>query len=238
MLEEKVTISLEEFIKFLLRKWKIVLTIIVINILLFVGGAKLFGNEINVPHSEEYLRYEKELEWHKSYLEESILMNLDPTCIYNRTLFVRNISDIDLLKDYVVSTSIWNELQTERSTTYISELLTWEVATDTKSVIIKLRHATSEECLEWIEYLRNKIMQFDAEVEVIVGEEQITTDEKLQEEHLRWYSRIDYVSSLLLNAQAGYTLKVHPVAAMLTGVLSGTIVAAFIVLVNYIIKRK
>lgn len=238
MLEEKITVSLDEFLKFLFGKWKIVLTIIIINILLFSGSAKVFGNEISVPHSEEYLHYEKELEWHKSYLKESILMNLDPTCIYNRTLFVRNISDMDLLKDYVVSAAIWEDLQTERVTTYISELITWDMASDSETVMIRLRHATSEECLEWIEYLKSKILQFDSSLELIIGEEQITIDENLQEEQLRWYSRIDYVSSLLLNAQAGYTLKVHPMAAVLTGALSGSLLSVFLVLVIYFVKRK
>lgn len=233
MLEEKVTISLEEFLSYLIKKWKMILAIVIVSIVLFAGGAKAFGNEITVPHSEEYLHYEQELAWHKSYLEDSILMNLDPTCIFNRTLYLRNISDMDLLKDYVKSLKIWDELETDRKTTYISELVTWGSGAEKETVAIRLRHATSEECLEWMEYLKSKILKFDSNVEAIIGEEEITIDEHLQEEQLRWYSRIDYVSSLLLNSQAGYTIKVHPLAAMLVGAITGMVLSLFTGLILY-----
>ena len=238
MSEDKVTISLEEFCGYLIKKWKMVLVIVIVSIVLFAGGAKAFGNEITVPHSEEYLHYEQELAWHESYLEESILMNLDPTCIFNRSLYLRNISDAELLRDYIVSVKIWDELETERSKTYISELLVWGMDAETKTATVRLRHGTSEECLEWIEYLKEKIVEFDPNIEVIIGEEEITKDEELQEEHLRWYSRIDYVNSLLLDSQAGYTIKVHPVAAILTGAIAGMILSLFTGLILYYKRKK
>ena len=169
MLEERVTVSLEEFLIYLVKKWKMVLAIVIVSVGLFAGGAKMIGNEITVPHSEEYLRYEKELAWHKSYLEDSILMNLDPTCIFNRTLYLRNISDTELLKDYIVSVGIWDELETERATTYISELITWKMNNETQTATVTLQHATPEECLEWVEYLEDKILEFDSNIETIVG---------------------------------------------------------------------
>lgn len=237
MPEERITISLEEFLKYMIKKWKMAGVIIVVCALLFAGGAKLAGEEITVPHSEEYLRYEQELAWHESYLEESILMNLDPTCIYQRTLFIRNISDIELLENYAVSSEIWEELETERSKTYISELVSWN-ENESGTVELILRHATSEECLETAEYLKEKLVAKDPAAEITIGAEKVVTDEELQEEHLRWYSRINYMNSLLLDAQAGYTIKVNFMAAVITGILAGGVLTIFVDLILFMIQRK
>ena len=91
-----MTISLEEFIKYLLKKWKMMVSVMLIVTAIFTGATFFVGNEISVPHSEEYLYYEQEVEYLKSYMEKSILMNLDPTCIYERTLFIKNIFSMDV----------------------------------------------------------------------------------------------------------------------------------------------
>ena len=119
MLEERMTISLEEFIKYMIKRWKMVIGLIIIAAACFTAGAVFLGEEISVPHSEEYLHYEQELEWHESYLEESILMNLDPLSIHERTLLLRNISDNELLRNYALSSEIWEEYDTEKSKKYI-----------------------------------------------------------------------------------------------------------------------
>ena len=151
-----MTINLEEFLQFYLKKWKVVGSIIGISIVLFVAAAFFVGDEIVVPHSEEYLKYEQELEWHESYLEESILMNLNPTCIYQRSIFIKSSSDMDLLKDYVMSAEIWTNYKTDWSKKYISELLRWN-QTENENVEIVLRHASSEECEDTAEYLKKNI---------------------------------------------------------------------------------
>lgn len=237
MLDKKMTINLEEFLQFYLKKWKVVGSIIGISIVLFVAAAFFVGDEIVVPHSEEYLKYEQELEWHESYLEESILMNLNPTCIYQRSIFIKSSSDMDLLKDYVMSAEIWTNYKTDWSKKYISELLRWN-QTENENVEIVLRHASSEECEDTAEYLKKNILAYDEMADVIVGSEKIVTDENLQEEHLRWYSRIDYVNTLLLDAQAGYTIKVNKIAAALVGGLAGTMISIGVVCGLLVNKRR
>ena len=111
---ENITVNLEEYLKFYIKKLKINGIIIIAFIIAFSASTKLFGNVISVPHSEEYLHYEKELEWHKDYLDKSILMNLNPTEIYTRTLFLENVSNQQLMHDYITSLSIWEGLITER----------------------------------------------------------------------------------------------------------------------------
>ena len=216
-----MTVNLEEFIKYLIKKWKMVCVITVLVTVCFAAGAMFLGEEITVPHSEEYLHYEQELEWHESYLEESILMNLDPLSIYERTLLLRNISDYEVLKNYAVSSEIWEEYETARSKKYISELVQWIETEDSNTIELQLRHATEEECLSAAEYLQKKLQAKDLSVEIIIGAEKIVVDEKLQEEHLRWYDRIYYVNSLLLDSQAGYTISVNKPIAVITGVLTG-----------------
>ena len=55
-----MTVSFEEFVNYFIKKWKVVALIVFGCVALFVGAAKLMGEEISVPHSEEYLYYEQE----------------------------------------------------------------------------------------------------------------------------------------------------------------------------------
>lgn len=233
-----MTISLEEFIKYLLKKWKMMISVILIVTAVFTGSTFFVGNEISVPHSEEYLYYEQEVEYLKSYMEKSILMNLDPTCIYERTLFVRNIADKAILKDYVDSSEIWQKFETERAKTYIWQLVNWKETDTADAVEIKIRHATSEECMECAEYLKLELGKKDASAEIIIGAETVSVDEELAKEHLRWYDRIEYAESLLLNAQAGYTIEINKMAAVIVGAFAGCVAAIMAALILYIRQEK
>lgn len=234
----RMTISLDEFVQYLLKKWKVIVAIVGVCAVLFTGTAKMLGGEISVPHSEEYLHYEQELAWHVSYFEESVLMNTDPTKIHQRSIFLRNIKDREVMKAYVTSLEIWDDFDTKWKKTYFTELVNWNELENSETIEIVLRHATEEECLYAANYLEEKIIIRDEEAEVIISEEKVIMDDKLQEEHLRWYSRIDYVESLLLEAQAGYTLRVSVFAAIIVGTLVGLASAVFGLLIAYMIKGK
>ena len=232
-----MTISLEEFVKYLLKKWKMMVSVILIFAAIFIGATFFVGNEISVSHSEEYLYYEQEVEYLKSYMEKSILMNLDPTCIYERTLFIKNISDKESLRNYVNSSEIWQDFETERSRSYIWQLISWNES-ESGEVELRIKHATSEECMECVEYLKESIHKMDSSVEIIIGAESISVDEELAKEHLRWYDRIEYAESLLLNSQAGYTITINKMAAAIVGVLAGCVAAVMTAVVLYIRQEK
>ena len=236
MPDKRMTISLEDYIKHLLKKWKLYVVVVAGVTACFAVGSIMLGNEISVPHSEEYLHYEQILEWHESYLEESILMNLDSLSIHQRTLYLENISNPVLLKDYSLSSEIWEDYETEKSKKYISELIEWEE--NGENAEITLRHATEEECTLTAAYLEEKLLEKDENLKVIIGAEKVVTDEKLQEEQLRWYSRIDYVNSLLLDSQAGYTIRVSIPAAVLTGVFMGSLICMFAGLISFVVKKE
>ena len=50
---DRMTISLEEFLQYLLKKWKLISCVLVICAVLFGVTAVMLGEEIYVPHSEE-----------------------------------------------------------------------------------------------------------------------------------------------------------------------------------------
>lgn len=235
MAAEDITISLEEFGKYFLKKWKIAVLLVFLCTGIFCGAVKILGEEISVPHSEEYLYYEQESAWLEKYMEESVLMQMNPTNIPEITLYLEDSSDIQSLKDYILSNSIWEELETLRNKRYFYELLTWN---EGEKASISLRHVTEDECREAAEYLEKKILAYDANINVTVGELRTVTDEELQDEQLRWYDRIDYSKTLLLEAEAGYTIRVNIIAAAATGILTGGIIAVSVLLVLYMVKRK
>lgn len=215
---ESMQINLEEFLMQLMKQWKIFGIIVVLCAILFAGVAALFGKEISVPHSEEYLFYEDALARHQVYVVESVLMTLDPTSIHERTIFIRNITDKELLESYVMSSEIWEDLETDRNKKYISELLTWNEDTSTGNIELVLRHETTEECEVWAEYIKEKIYEYNSSVEVIIGPERIVADEYVQQEQLRRYTRTEHIKSLLLDSRAGYTISISiPIASMIGG---------------------
>lgn len=237
MASEKMTISLEDFTKYFIKKWKTVLIIILVCTALFTGAAKIVGEEITVPHSEEYLYYEQESAWLEAYLENSVLMQMNPTSIHERTLFLENISQKERLKSYAASLDIWDEINSEGNKEYFFELLTWQ-EDEAGNVQLILRQVTEEECLEFAEYLKGKLENYDSTVEVTVGEERLVKDEDLQDEQLRWYDRIDYSKSLLLDAQAGYTIRVNAAAAAITGIITGGILSIIILILSFLFNRN
>ena len=237
-----MTISFEEFVKYLIKKWIIVAGCVVLCAALFVGGAKLLGEEISVPHSEEYLYYEKESAGLEHYLKEAVLMKINPTEIPERTLFLENVTDEMWLKDFALSTEIWDGYVTDYEKAYLHELLNWQDGeadelTDGKAELI-VRHVTREDCLKAAEHLKSRLEDKDAGALITIGEARVTKDENLQDEQLRWYDRIDYSKSLLLDSQAGYTLKVSVAAAAITGAAAGGVLALAIVFMMCIFGKK
>ena len=232
-----MTISFEEFIKYLLKKWMIAAGLIILFAGIFVAGAKILGEEISVPHSEEYLYYEKESAWLESYMKEAALMQINPTEIPERTLFLKNVSDAAGLKDYALSLEIWEGYVSGYEKTYLYELLNWQ-EDDYGNVELILRHVTEKDCLSAAEHLKARLEDKDAGALITIGEARITKDENLQDEQLRWYDRIDYSKSLLLDSQAGYTLKVSAAAAAITGAAAGGVLSVVIVFLMSIFGKK
>lgn len=234
----KKMISFDEFISYYIKKWKTVVLMIVIFSVVFLGGTKLFGGEIVVPHSEEYLYYEKEILWHEEYLKNSVLMSVNPTSIYVETKILENISDIDLLKNYALSVDIWDDFETNYEKKYLPELVDWNENPQTGKVELSVSHISKEESSESIEYLCEKLKIKDKNLYVTNGAGRVRVDEELQDEQNSWYDKIDYLTDLLEQAEAGFTISVDATAALLCGVLVGGFLSVPMILGMFMIKRK
>ena len=230
-------INFEEFLKYYVKKWKMVTLEILVFVILFVGATQIVGKEITVPHSEEYLYYEKELNWHREYMEKSILMKVNPTRISVETLLIDNITDEDGLKNYVISADIWEDFQCQYEKKYLPELVRWNENLETKSVELALRHLNEDECKKTIHYLEKKIGEYDANLRIRMGASRIEVDDELQFLQNDWYSRIEFLENVLEEAEAGFTIKINTIAAAITGGLIGAVVSALMVLIMYVTKR-
>lgn len=237
MTSEKLTISLEDFMAYYVKRWKTALITVLACTALFAGMTKITGKEISVPHSEEYLYYEQESQWLEDYLEHSALMKLNPSEIYEIPLLLDQISNQEQLKNYVSSKELWDQMETDWDKTFLYELVTWQ-ETEEGTVQILVRQKTEEECMAFAGYVEEQLEAYDSGLEVTPGKVCVTRDENLQDEQLRWYDRIDYSKSLLLEAQAGYTIPVNLTAALLVGVLTGGILSVVIALLSYVICKN
>ena len=231
-------INLDDFIKFYIRKWKVVLCIISVFIVLFVSATKILGNEIVVENSEQYVYYEEKLIFHEEYLKESILMSANPASLYVSTALLKNVSDEDVLYNYVVSTEIWDDFETDMVKKYLPELVKWKFNESTGVVEISLRHTSTERSSSCLKYLLGKIKEKDTAVEIIEGAERVEIDEELQDLQNDWYNRINYLKGRLEEAEAGFTIYINVLAAAITGAFIGGIVSLAIILLVYILKRE
>ena len=109
--------------------------------------------------------------------------------------------------------------------------------TDGKAELI-VRHVTKEDCLKAAEHLKSRLEDKDAGVLITIGEARITKDEELQDEQLRWYDRIDYSKSLLLDSQAGYTIQINLAAAAITGAVTGGVLSLVVVFLMCMFGKK
>lgn len=234
---EKLTISFEDYVKYYIKKWKMAALVVILCAAVFAVGSKFLGEEIVSEPSEEYLYYEQESAWLERYLKESVLMQINPTEIPERTLYLKNISVKEETKDYVLSRAIWEDYITDRNTDYFYELLDWQ-EDDDGNVQLTIRHVTEEECLDAAEYLKDRLEKEDVFMEVTMGESKMTKDEELQDEQLRWYDRIDYSKTLLLDSQAGYTIQVNPMISALTGIAAGGILSIVLIFVLCLKERN
>lgn len=234
---EKLTISFEDYVKYYIKRWKTAALVVILCAAVFAVGSKFFGEEIVSAPSEEYLYYEQESAWLERYLKESILMQINPTEIPERTLYLKNISVKEETKDYVLSRAIWENYITDRNTDYFYELLDWKEE-DNGNVQLTIRHVTEEECLDAAEYLKDRLEKEDVFMEVTIGESKMTKDEDLQDEQLRWYDRIDYSKTLLLDSQAGYTITVSTKISACCGIVTGVFLSSVIIFILCIRERS
>ena len=230
---DRMTVSFDDLIMFYLKKWKIFLMFMIILPLLFVAGTMIIGKEIVVPDSEEYLYYQEQVEYYEDYIDNSILLKIDPMEIPERTLYVSNITNHVLLKDYVQSTEIWDDFKSDVKAAYLSELISWQVTSNENLISIRVRHITQEECDKCIDYVIKQLEQFDSQLQIEKGAARVVSDKELSADNLYVYARLEVSNEKLESADAGYVIRVDMLSSALCGILTGALLATVVLFVRF-----
>lgn len=226
---ERTTVSLDEFVKFLLKKWKIVLAFLVVFVLLFGASALMLGKKIVISPSEEYLQLKEQEESIREYVEKAPMMKINSTCVQEIVIYISDISNRDALKNYFDSGTVWDGIEYENHLYYIMELVTWTDGNAAKSAEIKIQHSEEAQCNLMAEFLSEKIRDFDGEAEVLVGTPYIASDESIADVQSWYKNRLNAVEGQLDYARAGYVIEVSLPVAIVTGALMGGLTAIVVV---------
>lgn len=235
---ERMTVSLDEFLKYLLKKWKMVLAFLIVFILLFGASAKMLGKKIVISPSEEYLQLKEQEASISGYIENAPMMKIDSTYVQEIVIYISDISDRDALKNYFDSGNVWEGIEYEHYLYYIMELVTWTDGNAAKSAEIKIQHSEEAQCSLMAEFLSEKIHDFDEEAEVLVGTPYIASDESIADVQSWYKNRLNAIEGQLEYARAGYVIEVNLPVAILTGALVGGFTAIVVAFLLFVLNRK
>lgn len=238
MLEKRLTVNLDDFIKYVLKKWKLMAIIVIICGGIFVGGAKMFGQKIVVQPSERYMELQEQKTAIEEYIENSIFMRIDPMNINQRVIYIKDFSDRDMLKDFVISGAIWEDMKETIPEKYLTELVVWNESEHIETVEIKISHAESEKCDEYAEFLLEKLQNFDKKADILLGTKFTVSEEAVMKEQRRQYKLLDDINSELEYTAAGYTIEVSMIAALIVGGIFGVLLALSLLFAMYMIWEK
>ena len=233
---ERMSVSLDDFLKYLIKKWYIVITFVLVCCILFCSVTVIIGKKIEVPPSEEYLQLKEEEKSIQHYLENSSVMEMNPVNIYERTLYVSDISDKITLKKYVCSDEVWSELLNSDVVQYVWEIVTWEEIGE--DVEITIRHSNNAQCGEFSEYLTKQIRKKDENVNVVIGEQRTVTDETMANRQLWYLNRLEDVQGQLEYTARGYTIEVTLAVTIALGVFTGGLFAIVILFGVFLMKKQ
>jgi len=216
---ERMSVSLDDFFQYLIKKWYFIVGSILVSGIVFCVVSNVYGKRIEVPPSEEYLYLKEQEASFQDYIDHSIVMKMDTVNIYERTLFVENISDKNCLKDFVESGNVWGELTESIKVQYLSEILTWEDIDGNAE--IRVRHNDEIQCGKYAEYLAEQLRKSDDAAKVSIGEQRIVIDESMANRQSWYINRLKDVRGQLEYTAMGYTIEVSMVTAIILGVTLG-----------------
>lgn len=221
---EQFTVSLDDFIEFLKRKWIVVMLCVVISVIVFVISAVLLKKEIVIPPSETFADLKAEEASYEQYIENAPLMKIDPNNVYQRIVYLSNITERDMVKNFVESGNVWNDWEDEAFRCYFDDHVTWYDSV-MKSAEIKIQYYEEENCKRLAEYLAEKITEYDNSIVVLLGDAHISNDEEIANVQIWYMNRLDDVQGQLEHTASGYVMETDLLIMMITGVIAGTLVA-------------
>lgn len=235
---DKPTVSLDDYINYLMKKWKIILIFVLIFVLLFLFSVKVLGKNIVIAPSEEYFALKEEAASIGRYIENAPLMEIDATSVKEIVVYVSNISEKDALKNYINSGSVWNEFGNDKIFYSFYDLVTWTEGPILSVAEIKIQHYDEKECSLMAEFLKEEIQGFDKNAEVLIGTPYVATDESIADVQIWYKNRMNAIEGQMEHARAGYIIEVNYPVAVITGVLTGGLAAVVTLLFSFCFRRN
>lgn len=235
---ERMSVSLDDFLKYILKKWYIVIVCIIVSCVLFGISTIAFGNKIEVPASEEYLYLKEQEKSFQEYIDNSIVMQMDPVNIFEKVVFIENILNVERLKDFVESGNVWKSMEDTLDVKYLSELLSWEKVENTEIVEVKIRHSEKEQCEELTEYIAEQLRKEDENITVTVGSLRTVIDETMANRQTWYLNRLEDVKGQLEYTAMGYVIEVTPMMIVAIGILFGGLLVTVALFLAFLFNNK
>ena len=234
---ERLTVSLDDYIKYLIKKWKIIIACVVIFVVLFAVSSVVLDEKIVIPPSDEYSELIEQEASFELYMEESPLMQIKSQNVYECIVYVSNIAERASLKSHVDAGYVWNEFDDDIFKKYFSDLVTW-YDVGNNSAEIKVQYYEELQCEKISMYLSNQIKVFDEQLEVLQGDICIVSDEQIYDVQ-QWYkNRLKAVQGQLEYAATGYTITVSLPVAVLFGGFSGIFTSFLMLFLCFVFDKK
>lgn len=236
-LMEKYTVSLDDFIRYLMKKWIIIVACIVLGVVSFVLSASLLGEKIVIPQSEKYASLKEEEAAFEKYIANAPLMKMDSTNIYERILYLSNITNREALKNFVDAGVAWENWSDENFKVYFSDHITWKDG-EQQSAEVEIWYYDDQECEKLTEYLAEQIKTKDSQVEILLGDPHIINDE-LTSDTQHWYiNRLHAIQGELEHTAAGYTIETSLPIAAVVGAMAGVAAAIVCLFVTFLYREQ
>lgn len=235
---DKLTVSLDDYIRYLVKKWKTIMAVVLIFVLLFTLSANILGEKIVIPPSEEYLDLKEQEASINAYIENAPLMKIDSTCVQEIVIYVSNVSEREVLKNYINSGSVWENYGDDNIFYSYYDLVMWSDGSDLSLAEIKIQHYDVEETERMAEFLKGKIREFDEGAEIFLGTPYVAADESIADVQLWYQNRKNAIEGQLEYARAGYTIETSLPIAIITGVLTGGLTSVIILLFFFMFRKE
>lgn len=234
---EQFTVSLDDFIEYLKRKWIVVMLCVVLSVIAFIVSAVLMKKEIVIPPSEKFAGLKAEEAAYEQYIENAPLMKIDPNNVYQRIVYLSNITERDLVKNFVESGNVWNDWEDEVFRYYFVDHVTWYDSV-IKSAEIKIQYYEEEKCKRLAEYLADKITEYDNSIAVLIGDAHVSNDEEIANVQIWYMNRLDDVQGQLEHTASGYVMETNLWIMMIVGVITGSLAATIVVFITFLCTFK
>lgn len=232
-MNDRFTISFEELIKYYMKKWKFIAIISVLAGVIFYVVAMWAGEEIVVPPSERCVYLEEQEESLKDYIDNSVIMKMDSMNISQITFSVKNIVNSEEFGACLSTGKGWDENTFMLPVKYLNEVVVWEKGEKEGELKIQLRYFDQDSCEEFYEKISLWLRNIQEDIVIADKAEMIVSDENVLRKQLEIFDLLDDVQGELEYVAAGFTLSVSKEVALVVGMLTGGILAAFLLMLRF-----